>query len=112
MSKTTFSWVITQLECHPLSDDKTNIIYNIIWDCCGIQEPENVAQSYRGQTNVTYTSGQPFTPYDQLTQEQILQWVFDSGINKTEIESSVQSQIDALLLPKQSTPNLPWLGAK
>jgi hypothetical protein len=111
MSTTTFSWIITQLECLPQKDGQTDVVYNVIWDCCGIQEPENIAQSQRGQLNVDYVSGNLFTPYNQLTQQQILQWVFDSGVNKSEVESMVQQKIDAFKSPKTTSPNLPWIEA-
>ena len=49
-----------------------------------------------------------FTPYDELTQEQVLGWVWDNGVNKDEVETNVTNQLNSLLNPPVVTPPLPW----
>lgn len=53
-----------------------------------------------------------FTPYDQLSEEQVLEWVFGSltEAQKTAIETDLANEIEAKSRPPQPTPPapLPW----
>ena len=51
-------------------------------------------------------SGDLNTPYDQLTQEQVLGWVWES-VNKEDTEAAVQAQVDAQKTPETAS-GLPW----
>ena len=57
---------------------------------------------------VTYTAGTPYTPYNQLTQDQVLQWVWASGVDKDATEAAVQTNLNNLINPPIITPKLPW----
>jgi hypothetical protein len=59
---------------------------------------------------VTYTAGAPYTPYADLTQDQVLGWVWSSGVDKDATEAAVQQQIDNAINPPVVTPQLPWLA--
>jgi hypothetical protein len=50
--------------------------------------------------------GELTTPYDDLTQEQVLGWVWKK-IDKTEIETKLTAEIQAKKNPKTAT-GLPW----
>jgi hypothetical protein len=51
-------------------------------------------------------SGDLVTPYENLTQEQVLGWVWEQ-IDKTEIEANLTKQIEAQKNPVSAT-GLPW----
>ena len=54
----------------------------------------------------------PFTPYGDLTQDQVLGWCWSNGVNKTSVEHLVQLQVDSQMNPQPevvpSNPDLPW----
>jgi hypothetical protein len=50
--------------------------------------------------------GEPAVPYDSLTKEQVLEWVWQS-VNKTEVESNLANQIDVQKNPVTAT-GVPW----
>jgi hypothetical protein len=54
-------------------------------------------------------TGTTFTPYADLTQEQVLGWVWDNGVDKDATEAAVQQQIDYQINPPVVTPPLPWV---
>jgi hypothetical protein len=103
---TTFTWAITALNCYPQADDKTDVVFTVHWTCYGTDG------TYNGTTYstcpVTYVAGTPFTPYDQLTQEQVLSWIWSSGVDKSSVEAAVQSQIDNQINPPVVSHKLPW----
>jgi hypothetical protein len=52
-----------------------------------------------------------FTPYDQLTQQQVLGWCWANGVDKPVTEASVQGLIDGQINPTVIQPPLPWIPA-
>ena len=112
---TTFTWSVTSMSAYPQADNETNVVSEVFWNCTGTEidgtNPET-AQSYMGSINgstpVSYNGKSPYTPYSQLTQEQVLNWVYEAGVSKTEVEAKVQSQIDNAKNPPVITPPLPF----
>jgi hypothetical protein len=60
-----------------------------------------------GTVGFTKQSGEMYTPYADLTQEQVLGWIWANGVDKEATEASLAGQID-----KQKNPvtahGLPW----
>ena len=69
---------------------------------------DDYQSSFALSTNVIYTAGSPYIPYADLTEQQVLGWVYATGINQTEIEATLQAQIDAQITPTVIQPPLPW----
>jgi hypothetical protein len=53
-------------------------------------------------------TGGSFTPYDQLTQEQVLGWCWANGVDQTAVEAEVTAQLANQVNPLTTTPPLPW----
>jgi len=49
-----------------------------------------------------------FTPYADLTQDQVLGWIWANGVDKDATEAAVQQQIDNQINPPVIQPPLPW----
>lgn len=49
-----------------------------------------------------------FTPYADLTQEQVLGWCYANGVDKTATEAAIQANIDNQINPPIIQPPLPW----
>ena len=50
-----------------------------------------------------------FTPYEDLTQEQVLDWCYANGVDKNAIEANVTQQINDQINPPVVTLPLPWV---
>ena len=108
----TITWRVGVMECYPTYDQNTDVVFTVHWDCVGSETVSGSTYNGRvyGSTGVTFHSGSDFTPYEDLTQPQVLGWVWDamgSG-SKENYESAVQSQINNLINPPIVTPPLPW----
>jgi len=99
-------WTISQLDCKPQEDGLTDVVVTAHWQCTGTQD-EYSAQVY-GTASFTLEQGAGFTPYNQLTQDQVLGWCYLNGVNKDATEANVQAQLDAQINPPIVTPPLPW----
>jgi hypothetical protein len=59
---------------------------------------------------VTLDEGGDYTPYDKLTQEQVVGWVKNSLGDEqvASLETSIANQIEQQINPTAVTPPLPW----
>ena len=65
------------------------------------------ASSY-GTCGFTYdASASDFTPYDDLTESQVLGWCWANGVDQDAIESSLAAKIEADKNPTQAN-GVPW----
>lgn len=102
----TYSKNINQLQCYAEIDGTANVVFTVTWLLSGADG--NFASSLPCATTVPYTAGQEFTPYSELTQEQIMSWIeeFTDPIMMASYEKSVADSIDRQ--KTVLTPNLPW----
>jgi len=102
----TFNWTVTAMDCYPQEGSETDVVFNVHWTCSGTQD--TYSSSVYSTCQVPAPSGS-FTPYADLTQEQVLGWIWANGVDQAATEASVQSQIDNQVNPPMVTPPLPWV---
>ena len=105
---TTITWVIEQLDVKPSEASYTDVVITAHWRCNGADG--NYTGTVYGTCGFNQP-GDPFTPYDQLTQDQVLGWCWASGVDKTATEANVEQQIQNQINPPVITPPLPWSQA-
>lgn len=96
----TYTWTIASMPAYPQAEGQTDVVFQVNWLCTATDDQGNTA-SLPGTTSVTYTAGDPYTPYADLTQDQVLGWVWAVTPQKG-VEAYLDSQINAVTLP------LPW----
>jgi hypothetical protein len=108
----TINWRVGTMECYPTYEQNTDVVFTVHWDCIGSETVSGSTYNGRvyGATGVTYHSGSTFTPYNQLTQDVVLGWVWDAIGNdqKNSYENSVQTQINNQINPPVIILPLPW----
>ena len=105
----TYTWLVEWMSCYPQAEGQTDVVFQVGWRC-NATDGTYTATQY-GSVSVTYVAGTPYTPYNQLTQEQVLGWIWASGVDQTATEAAVQQQIDNQINPPVVTPPLPWTTA-
>lgn len=103
------NWTIAALEAYPQAEGQTNVVFTVHWRAEASQDGK-IAANY-GSVGVTYVAGDPFTPFADLTEAQVVGWAKEAlGADKvSEIESNVASELQSLLNPTVVSPALPWL---
>ena len=102
---TTINWIIERLLVKPTEGDKTDVVITADWRCNGTDG------TYSGTCYGSSSFAPPsdnFTPYDQLTQDQVLGWCFANGVDQSAIEANVTQQIADQVNPPVVAPPLPW----
>ena len=105
----TITWSVTAMDAYPQAEGQTDVVFTVHWTCAGVQDTYQA--SVYSTCGVTYSSGTPYTPYAQLTHDQVLGWIWASGVDKAATEAAVQQQIDNQINPPVVTPKLPWITA-
>ena len=101
----TTTWKITQLDCKPQEAGNTNVVVTAHWRCNGVDG------DFFGSVYSTCSFPAPsgsFTPYNNLTEAQVLGWVWANGVDKAATEAAVQKQIADQKNPPITHPALPW----
>ena len=116
----TVNWAVTYMNCYPQEAGESEVVFQVGWSCnasapTGVVNPAGdsvyYASSAIGEVNVTYVPGQPFTPYNQLTQQQVLGWVWGQ-VDQAAVEATVTAQVQSQIDKPVVTPPLPWAPAQ
>jgi hypothetical protein len=105
----TISWQIQWMQCYPQAEGQTDVVFTVGWQCAGVQD--TYSASVYSTCAVPAPSGSGFTPYAQLTQSQVLGWIWANGVNQAATEAAVQQQINNQINPPVVQPALPWATA-
>ena len=100
---TTFTTSINAM--YTMDTPEPGFVVNLLWTVTGV-DGDNTA-SIDGNSQFTVQEG-TFTPYDQLTESQVIGWIPPEQIASA--QSCVQGQIDSMINPPVSPQNtpLPW----
>jgi hypothetical protein len=100
-------WLIERLLVKPTEGSLTDVVITADWRCNGSQD--NYSGTCYGSCSFAPPSGSGFTPYEDLTQEQVLSWCFANGVDQSAIEANVTQQINDQINPPIIAPPLPWV---
>lgn len=101
-------WIIQEMECYPEVQGEVDVVFRVHWVLVASDGP------YKGRlcgvSALQLNSSEPFTPYSQLTETQVVGWV-KSALGPEQVlinESMVLQQIQDQKNPPIVTPPLPW----
>ena len=105
----TISWIIERLLVKPTEGTLTDVVITADWRCNGLETIDT--NTYTGTCYGSCSFSAPssnFTPYADLTEDQVLGWCWENGVDKTAIEENVAAQIAFAIDPPVISPPLPW----
>ena len=110
----TITWTIEQNWVKPVEGSETDVVVTSTYRC---KASETVGTGDSAKTYIGTVDGacsfQPtsgsFTAYPDLTEAQILGWVFASGVDQAAVEANVTQQINDQIDPPVVTLPLPWV---
>jgi hypothetical protein len=100
------SWIIERLLVRKVEGTYSDVVITADWRCNGSQD------QYSGTCYGSCSFAPPtenFTPYEDLTEQQVLDWCYANGVDKNAIEANVSLQIENQINPPIIAPPLPWL---
>jgi hypothetical protein len=101
----TLSWIIERLLVKPTEGSLTDVVITADWRCNGTQD--QYSGTCYGSCSFQPPSGE-FTPYEDLTLQQVLNWCYQNGVDQAAVEANVTQQINDQIDPPVIAPPLPW----
>ena len=104
----TILWLIERLLTKPIEGSNPDVVITADWRCNGTDE--TYSGTCYGSCSFAPPSGS-FTPYEDLTQDQVLDWCYANGVDQAAIEANVTLQIENQINPPVVVLPLPWVPA-
>jgi hypothetical protein len=108
-----YFWTINPLEAYPTASGESDVVFTAHWQLHATEEVDGTtytAQSI-GTQGLTYASGSAFTPFEELTLEQVQGWVENAmGTGSVDnMKAGLATQIANQINPPVVTLTSPWL---
>lgn len=105
MQAVAYEWKVEELVCLPQS----NFVLQARWRCNASSDVGYSASSY-GAVAFPVPENMPkkMTPYEALTEQQVLKWVWSFGVPKDETELALARDIEQQAIPPAVSQPLPW----
>jgi len=102
----TYTWIVEAMDCYPTYESQTDVVFTVHWRCNATDGTHNA--TIYSTPGLTYVAGSAYTPYAQLTQDQVLGWIWASGVDQTATQAALDGMINAQINPTVVSLALPW----
>lgn len=108
----TYNWKILQMTTNPSLNGLQNVVTSVVWSA----EAENtddsnpellnvVTAALGGTVKFTNSNSTNFIEYQNLTEQDVLEWIWDKDVNKESVEIELMKKVT--LNTEKILPN-PW----
>ena len=107
-----YNWFITAMNEKPTTPDGlTDVVIYVYWrrDANAVIDEKAYTSSMSGCYQAPPPSPENFTPYEDLTFEQVCGWL-DAGLNVSSIDANLAINIENQVDPPVISLPLPWLN--
>jgi len=107
----TNTWAVVQMDCYPEYEGEADVVFAVHWRLDATDG--TYSGSAYGSIGVSLDEGSNFTPYEDLTEEQVIGWVQDAMGEEqvAQLEANLAKQIADQANPPVVAPPLPWAAA-
>jgi hypothetical protein len=99
------TWKIESMIVKPQDGSYTDVVVTAAWRCSD-SSGEFTASNYGSMGFAS--PGDDFVAYPDLTEADVLGWVWANGVDKAEVEANVARELDMLVNPPTVAKPLPW----
>jgi hypothetical protein len=99
------TWKIESMIVKPQDGSHSDVVVTAAWRCSD-SSGEFSASNYGSMGFAS--PGDDFVAYPDLTEADVLEWVWANGVDKAEVEANVARELDMLVNPPTVAKPLPW----
>lgn len=105
-------WEITSMQCVPKEGELVDVVQVVFWKRVFSQDGEPVPRivEISGSQNFAAPDEASFTPYNELTKEQVCGWL-DQKIDVNELDAQLDVMMESVINPPIVQMPLPWKTA-
>ena len=103
----TYTWGVNNMVSYPQAEGLMNVVTTVNWVCNGTDGTYSGALT--GSTPVRLNADAPYTPYNELTEQQVISWVWET-IGQDQV-TSIQNDVAAQIANNYYVPTIlpnPW----
>ena len=101
---TTYTWSLQNVDLLDSHEGNEDVVYRVVWQCTATSD-SGKTKSQMGVVELDIDNITDFRPADQVTKEQIIEWV-KSKVAVTVIENSLMPNIKTLSFADSTTTNI------
>ena len=101
----TYDWEFGELDCYKSHEGQTDVVFNIAWRL-NARESGHSASDWGG-LRVTYTEGDPFVAFADLTEAIVQGWCED-GLDVDAIKDGLRAKVTEEKNPTTEVLDPPW----
>jgi len=101
---TTYTWSLQNVDLLDSHEGNEDVVYRVVWQCTATSD-SGKTKSQMGVVELDIDNITDFRPADQVTKEQIIEWV-KSKVAVTVIENSLMPNIKTLSFADSTTTNV------
>lgn len=101
---TTYTWSLQNVDLLDSHEGNEDVVYRVVWQCSATSDTGKT-KSQMGVVELDIDNITDFKPADQVTKEQIIEWV-KSKVAVTVIENSLMPNIKTLSFADSTTTNV------
>lgn len=102
----TYKWIFYAFDCRIEEDGLQKVVKTVHWRYRGTDEDGITAETYGAQA-VGEPNPDAFTPYPQISEEQVIGWMEETMDIET-MNENIASQINLIKNPVTETLSTPW----
>jgi hypothetical protein len=99
------NWKIESMVVNPQTDLHTDVVVTAAWRCTATSG--DYSASNYGSMGFASPGGD-FIAYPDLTEADVLGWIWANGVDKAEVEANVARELDMQVNPPTVAKPLPW----
>lgn len=103
-----YTWLAERLDAYPEKDGFKDVVFTVCWRVNAVDG--QYVSTVNGKQLIGLNPDEPFTPYADLTQPQVIGWVKDAMTPKgvSDLENNLAGMIANQITPPVVSPALPW----
>jgi hypothetical protein len=102
-----YSYKIKELEIAPSLDGLSDVVTRVRFTYTGVDADTGYTGSFLGATPVPLPNSGSFTPLNELTEEEVIEWVVISHPLE-HMQEQIVRKINTQITPKYEPVALPW----
>lgn len=102
-----YSYKIREIEMAPSLDELSDVVTRVRFTYTGVDAESGYSGSFMGATPVPAPSTGSFTPLNELTEAEVIEWVKISH-PVAHMQEQIQNEINLQITPKYEPVPLPW----
>jgi len=104
----TYSYKITQMLMAPSLDGLTDVVTVVKFDYIGTDSDSGYSGTFNGSIPVGTPDPNNFVPLQDLTEDEVIQWVVATYLSWDHPQEVISNQINNQITPENENAPMPW----